>query len=48
MVPVACEGIANLFIVVAVAAPRIGVTKVGEVAKTAEPVPVASDRTPAN
>ena len=37
-------GIAVLLIVVAVAAPKTGVTKVGDVANTATPVPVSSDK----
>src|SRR3990167_7742102 len=38
----------SLLIVVAVATPRTGVTKVGEVARTAKPDPVSSLKTPAN
>ena len=37
-------GIAVLLIVVAVAAPKTGVTKVGDVANTATPVPVSFDK----
>jgi len=42
--PVAGVVIVTLLTVVAAAAPRIGVTSVGEVAKTAEPDPVSSVR----
>jgi hypothetical protein len=38
----------TLFTEVAVATPKVGVTKVGEVAKTNVPVPVSSEITPAN
>ena len=38
--------IVNLLTVVAIATPKVGVTKVGEVAKTAEPVPVSSVTAP--
>jgi hypothetical protein len=40
--------IVSPLIVVAVAAPKAGVTKVGEVAKTRAPEPVSSDITPAS
>lgn len=41
--PVAGAVIVTLLIVVAVATPRVGVVSVGEVANTAEPLPVSSD-----
>ena len=40
--------IVTLFTEVAVAAPKVGVTKVGLVAKTNAPVPVSSETTPAS
>ena len=38
----------NLFIEVAVATPKIGVTRVGDVAKTKDPEPVSLEITPSN
>ena len=40
--------IVSLFMVVAVAAPRVGVTKDGELLNTSNPEPVSSEITPAN
>ena len=46
--PVAGAVNVTLLMVVAEATPRTGVTKVGVLLKTATPVPVSSDKTPAN